>query len=73
MSEITLSNIPTLRTAEDLLDWLIGEFEALYDHNGYIIVTTDDVATLIVELERFRQNSARNQEQTQIDNIERKV
>lgn len=72
MSEITLSNIPTFQTAEDLLDWLIGEFEALYDRNGYIIVTTDDVATLIVELERFRQNSARNQEQTQIDNLERK-
>ena len=72
MSEITLSNIPTFQTAEDLLDWLIGEFEALYDRNVYIIVTTDDVATLIVELERFRQNSARNQEQTQIDNLERK-
>lgn len=67
MSEITISNIPTLRTAEELLDWLIGQFESLYDHKGYILITNDDVATLIMELERFRQNSARTDERSATD------
>lgn len=69
MSKISVRDIPTLRSAEELLDWLISEFEAIHERNGYIVITADDVATLIIELERFRQNSARTDGQQATDKI----
>ena len=51
------ANIPTFGSAEELLAWLIQEFEAVRTAHGLVILTGDDLADLIIAYEQFRDNT----------------
>ncbi len=63
-----ISNIPSLETAEELLQWLIERFEDLKEEHGLLILNGDDIADLLVELWRFQDERARTGVQNKADN-----
>ena len=63
-----ISNIPSLETAEELLQWLIERFETLKEQHGLLILSGDDVADLLAELWRFQDERARTGVQNKTDN-----
>lgn len=67
MSEINITSIPVAQTAEELLDWMIAYFSGMRDRQGYIVITGDDLAELMLETDRFKQNAARTDGQAATD------